>query len=72
MSRDVLVFVGLPNGRTVHAGDLSFQTNPGGALISTRFRHTDAWLAEQRRIWNDRTDRLERFVTEHSSKETPK
>lgn len=24
----------------------------------------DDWLAEQRRIWNERTDRLEQFVTD--------
>jgi DNA-binding transcriptional ArsR family regulator len=28
-----------------------------------RFRVVDDWLAEQRRIWEQRTDRLEHFLT---------
>ncbi|WP_300014292.1 metalloregulator ArsR/SmtB family transcription factor [Pseudonocardia sp.] len=32
-------------------------------LDPERFELVDDWLAEQRRIWADRTDRLERFVT---------
>jgi DNA-binding transcriptional ArsR family regulator len=29
----------------------------------------EAWLEQQRAIWNDRTDRLERFVTTAQNKE---
>jgi DNA-binding transcriptional ArsR family regulator len=29
-----------------------------------RLEVVDDWLGEQRRIWQDRTDRLERFVTD--------
>src|SRR5213592_559835 len=32
-------------------------------LDRERLELVDDWLAEQRRIWEDRTDRLERFVT---------
>ncbi|TDO69039.1 DNA-binding transcriptional ArsR family regulator [Kribbella sp. VKM Ac-2571] len=32
-------------------------------LNRERLELVDNWLAEQRRIWEDRTDRLERFVT---------
>jgi DNA-binding transcriptional ArsR family regulator len=34
------------------------------ALRRERLALVDGWLAEQRRIWEERTDRLERFVTE--------
>jgi DNA-binding transcriptional ArsR family regulator len=30
----------------------------------------ESWLGEQRSIWEDRTDRLERFVTTTNDKET--
>jgi DNA-binding transcriptional ArsR family regulator len=33
-------------------------------LNRERLAVVDDWLAEQRRIWEDRTDRLERLVTE--------
>jgi DNA-binding transcriptional ArsR family regulator len=33
-------------------------------LNRDRLALVDGWLAEQRRIWEDRTDRLERLVTE--------
>ncbi|TCO36002.1 DNA-binding transcriptional ArsR family regulator [Kribbella steppae] len=33
-------------------------------LNRDRLALVDDWLAEQRRIWEDRTDRLERFVTD--------
>jgi DNA-binding transcriptional ArsR family regulator len=33
-------------------------------LDRTRLRVVDGWLAEQRAIWEGRTDRLERFVTD--------
>ncbi|HEY1179680.1 MAG TPA: metalloregulator ArsR/SmtB family transcription factor [Phytomonospora sp.] len=33
-------------------------------LNRDRLALVDAWLTEQRRIWEERTDRLERFVTE--------
>jgi DNA-binding transcriptional ArsR family regulator len=32
-------------------------------LNHERFGMVEDWLAEQRRIWSDRTDRLEQFVT---------
>ncbi|HEY2062660.1 ArsR/SmtB family transcription factor [Amycolatopsis sp. NBC_01480] len=32
-------------------------------LNRERFALVEDWLAEQRSIWHDRTDRLERFVT---------
>jgi len=33
-------------------------------LNRERLALVDDWLAQQRRIWQDRTDRLERFVTD--------
>ena len=36
------------------------------------FDTVDAWLAEQRRVWEDRTDRLEHFVTNQDEKDAPK
>ncbi len=33
-------------------------------LDRQRLAVVDGWLAEQRAIWEDRTDRLERFVTD--------
>ncbi|MFF1817670.1 ArsR/SmtB family transcription factor [Kribbella sp. NPDC058245] len=33
-------------------------------LNRERLQLVDNWLDEQRRIWEDRTDRLERFVTD--------
>jgi DNA-binding transcriptional ArsR family regulator len=33
-------------------------------LNRERLALVDDWLAEQRRIWEDRTDRLEQFVTD--------
>jgi len=32
-------------------------------LNRERFALVEGWLAQQRRVWEDRTDRLERFVT---------
>lgn len=49
MSRETFVFADLPDGRTAPAGELSFITNAGGALISTRFRYTQAWLEDPQR-----------------------
>jgi DNA-binding transcriptional ArsR family regulator len=34
------------------------------SLRRDRLDLIDGWLAEQRRIWEERTDRLERFVTD--------
>jgi DNA-binding transcriptional ArsR family regulator len=34
------------------------------ALRRDRLALVDDWLAEQRRVWESRTDRLERFVTD--------
>ena len=39
-------------------------------LNRERLALVEDWLAEQHRIWHDRTDRLERFVTTHDE-ETP-
>jgi DNA-binding transcriptional ArsR family regulator len=38
-------------------------------LNPERFALVEDWLAEQRRIWADRTDRLERFVTTPEEKQ---
>ena len=38
-------------------------------LNRDRLALVDDWLAEQRRIWEDRTDRLERLVTEPMEEE---
>ncbi|WP_460698992.1 ArsR/SmtB family transcription factor [Nocardia thraciensis] len=38
-------------------------------LDHERFALVDDWLAEQRRIWESRTDRLEQFLT--TNKESP-
>lgn len=35
-------------------------------LTRERLALVDDWLAEQRRIWDERTDRLARFVTEET------
>lgn len=34
-------------------------------LNRERFAVVENWLAEQRRLWEDRTDRLERFLNDH-------
>ncbi|MCF6475426.1 helix-turn-helix transcriptional regulator [Nonomuraea sp. MG754425] len=34
------------------------------ALNRERLTLVDGWLAEQRRVWDERTDRLEQFVTD--------
>jgi DNA-binding transcriptional ArsR family regulator len=39
-------------------------------LNRERLTLVEDWLAEQRRIWTDRTDRLERFVSTSEDKET--
>jgi DNA-binding transcriptional ArsR family regulator len=38
------------------------------AIEKKRLRMVDGWLARQRAIWEGRTDRLEKFVTEQVSK----
>ena len=38
------------------------------ALDRERLDLVDGWLAEQRRIWEGRTDRLEHFVTDATTK----
>lgn len=40
------------------------------ALETERFRMVEAWLAEQRALWEARTDRLEHFVLAQHAKET--
>lgn len=47
MTRDVEVHVGMADG-DVHAADLTFETNRGGALTGTSFRYTEAWLTDPR------------------------
>ena len=54
--------------RTLEANGL-IRTRKSGrvrtcALEPERLALVDGWLAEQRRIWEGRTDRLEPFVTE--------
>ena len=44
--------------RTVKSGRVRTCT-----LNHSRLALVDDWLAEQRRIWHERTDRLDRFVT---------
>jgi hypothetical protein len=39
-------------------------------LNRERLALVDDWLAEQRRIWTDRTDRLERLVTESQEEQS--
>lgn len=39
-------------------------------LNRERFAVVEDWLAQQRRLWAERTDRLERFVTESKEKDT--
>ncbi|MBU4337752.1 MAG: type II toxin-antitoxin system HipA family toxin, partial [Actinobacteria bacterium] len=46
MNRDVEVHVDLLDSRTVLAGELSYETNVGGALVSTSFRYATDWLAD--------------------------
>jgi DNA-binding transcriptional ArsR family regulator len=54
--------------RTLEANGLIRTTKSGRvrtcALRRERLALVDGWLADQRRIWEERTDRLERFVTE--------
>ena len=51
--------------RTVKAGRVRTCT-----LNHERLALVDDWLAEQRRIWEERTDRLDTFVTD-SAKDQP-
>jgi DNA-binding transcriptional ArsR family regulator len=39
-------------------------------LNRERFAVVEDWLAQQRRLWEERTDRLERFVTKPKEKDT--
>ncbi|MHC9292969.1 ArsR/SmtB family transcription factor [Mycobacterium sp. LTG2003] len=39
-------------------------------LDRKRLAVVDDWLAQQRRIWEERTDRLEQFVTRPNQKDT--
>jgi DNA-binding transcriptional ArsR family regulator len=54
--------------RTLEANGLIRTTKSGRvrmcALDRERLVLVEDWLAEQRRIWTGRTDRLERFVTD--------
>lgn len=40
-------------------------------LNRERFAVVDDWLAEQRRLWQVRTDRLEQFVTKGTERNAP-
>lgn len=40
-------------------------------LNRERFAVVEGWLAEQRRLWEESTDRLERFVTRRTEKRQP-
>jgi len=42
------------------------------AIEKKPFAMVEAWLSKQRALWEDRTDRLERFVMAAQGKETPK
>ena len=54
--------------RTLETNGLIRTTKSGRVrtcvLDRERLALVDDWLAEQRRIWEERTDRLERFVTD--------
>jgi DNA-binding transcriptional ArsR family regulator len=54
--------------RTLESNGLIRTTKSGRVrtcvLNRDRLAVVDDWLAEQRRIWEQRTDRLERFVTD--------
>ncbi|GAA3193810.1 metalloregulator ArsR/SmtB family transcription factor [Actinocorallia longicatena] len=54
--------------RTLEANGLIHTVKSGRvrtcALNRERLALVDGWLAEQRRIWEGRTDRLEQFVTD--------
>jgi len=56
--------------RTLEANDLIRTTKSGRVrtcvLNRERLAVVDGWLAEQRRIWEQRTDRLELFLTEEN------
>ena len=53
--------------RTLEANGLIRTTKSGRVrpcvLDRERLAHVEDWLAEQRRVWAERTDRLEQFVT---------
>lgn len=40
-------------------------------LNRERLAVVEDWLAQQRRIWEERTDRLDRFVTNSTERNTP-
>lgn len=40
-------------------------------IDKARFAAIDGWLADQRRIWEERTDRLEQFVTQDEKDKRP-
>jgi DNA-binding transcriptional ArsR family regulator len=54
--------------RTLEANGLIRTTKTGRVrtceLNRTRLALVDDWLAEQRRVWTERTDRLENFLAE--------
>jgi hypothetical protein len=47
-------------GNAITAGH---ELRPTSGTPQERLALLDDWLAEQRRIWEERTDRLEHFVT---------
>ena len=54
--------------RTLEANGLIRTTKSGRVrtcvLDRERLALVEDWLAEQRRVWDERTDRLEQFVTD--------
>ena len=62
----------LKHVRTLEANGLIRTTKAGRvrtcALDRDRLDLVDGWLAEQRRIWEGRADRLEHFVTDATTK----
>ncbi|MEV6494152.1 metalloregulator ArsR/SmtB family transcription factor [Actinoplanes sp. NPDC051633] len=60
--------------RTLESNGLISTTKSGRVrtcvLIRDRLAVVDDWLAEQRRVWEDRTDRLENFLADEP-KEQP-
>ena len=58
----------LKHVRTLEASGLIYTSKSGRVRTCTldrqRLALVDDWLAGERRIWEDRTDRLEQFVTQ--------
>jgi DNA-binding transcriptional ArsR family regulator len=63
----------LKHVRTLEANGLIRTTKSGRVrtcvLDRQRLALVEDWLAEQRRVWAERTDRLEQFVTDRTEGE---